>query len=259
MPLPSSAPATAGRAARCSTGSRPCRARRAGARRVRLLVQPALRRRRRLLPRRGRSRPTPARSGPRSMPLPPPIRITPPTPISPTAAATSGPGRRTGPRPRAPGCGRSSTSGRQSGAVPRRRCSRSSARRSAARRACRGCACSRGRRCRSGRSTPIPAAGPLLVEIYCRTFAADAGVRGKIRDRSVARYGARPPRQRPGRRAADVQRPCRRRADLGRRDAPRRRRPRDVAPRRARRRPRDRGLDFRRGVRRQPRLDTRPS
>ncbi len=87
--------------------------------------------------------------------------------------------------------------GRRSGAVPRRRCSRSSARRSAARRAWRGCGCSRGRRCRCGRSTPIPAAGPLLVEIYCRTFAADAGVRGKIRDRSVldtalARLGSAP-------------------------------------------------------------------
>ncbi len=32
---------------------------------------------------------------------------------------------------------------------------------------------------------PVPAAGPLLVEIYCRTFAADAGVRGKIRDRAT--------------------------------------------------------------------------
>lgn len=30
---------------------------------------------------------------------------------------------------------------------------------------------------------PVPATGPLIVEIYCRTFAADAGVRGKIRDR----------------------------------------------------------------------------
>ncbi len=32
---------------------------------------------------------------------------------------------------------------------------------------------------------PVPPSGPLLVEIYCRTFAADAGVRGKIRDRAV--------------------------------------------------------------------------
>ena len=32
---------------------------------------------------------------------------------------------------------------------------------------------------------PVPAAGPLIVEIYCRTFAADAGVRGKLRDRAT--------------------------------------------------------------------------
>lgn len=32
---------------------------------------------------------------------------------------------------------------------------------------------------------PVPATGPLIVEIYCRTFAADAGVRGKIRDRAT--------------------------------------------------------------------------
>ena len=32
---------------------------------------------------------------------------------------------------------------------------------------------------------PLPATGPCLVEIYCRTFAADAGVRGKIRDRAT--------------------------------------------------------------------------
>ena len=32
---------------------------------------------------------------------------------------------------------------------------------------------------------PVPETGPLLVEIYCRTFAADAGVRGKIRDRAT--------------------------------------------------------------------------
>ena len=29
---------------------------------------------------------------------------------------------------------------------------------------------------------PLPATGPALIEIYCRTFAADGGVRGKIRD-----------------------------------------------------------------------------
>ncbi len=44
---------------------------------------------------------------------------------------------------------------------------------------------------------PLPAAGPALVEIYCRTFAADAGVRGKIRDRvtldtALARLGSAP-------------------------------------------------------------------
>lgn len=32
---------------------------------------------------------------------------------------------------------------------------------------------------------PLPASGPAIVEIYCRTFAADAGVRGKIRDRAT--------------------------------------------------------------------------
>ncbi len=32
---------------------------------------------------------------------------------------------------------------------------------------------------------PVPATGPVLVEIYCRTFAADGGVRGKIRDRAT--------------------------------------------------------------------------
>ena len=31
----------------------------------------------------------------------------------------------------------------------------------------------------------VPATGPLIVEIYCRTFAADGGVRGKIRDRAT--------------------------------------------------------------------------
>lgn len=43
----------------------------------------------------------------------------------------------------------------------------------------------------------LPAAGPVVVEIYCRTFAADAGVRGKIRDRpsldaALARLGSAP-------------------------------------------------------------------
>ena len=32
---------------------------------------------------------------------------------------------------------------------------------------------------------PVPVTGPLIVEIYCRTFAADGGVRGKIRDRAT--------------------------------------------------------------------------
>ena len=32
---------------------------------------------------------------------------------------------------------------------------------------------------------PLSETGPCLVEIYCRTFAADAGVRGKIRDRAT--------------------------------------------------------------------------
>jgi len=31
----------------------------------------------------------------------------------------------------------------------------------------------------------LPATGPALVEIYCRTFAADGGVRGKIRSKTV--------------------------------------------------------------------------
>jgi len=43
----------------------------------------------------------------------------------------------------------------------------------------------------------LPASGPVLVEIYCRTFAADAGVRGKIRDEAtlasaLARLGSAP-------------------------------------------------------------------
>ena len=32
---------------------------------------------------------------------------------------------------------------------------------------------------------PPPATGPVLVEIYCRIFAAAGGVRGKIRDRAI--------------------------------------------------------------------------
>lgn len=32
---------------------------------------------------------------------------------------------------------------------------------------------------------PVPDSGPLLVEIYCQTFAMDAGIRGKIRDRAT--------------------------------------------------------------------------
>ena len=44
---------------------------------------------------------------------------------------------------------------------------------------------------------PVPTAGPIIVEIYCRTFAADAGVRGKIRDRvtldaALAHLGSAP-------------------------------------------------------------------
>jgi len=35
----------------------------------------------------------------------------------------------------------------------------------------------------------LPEHGAALVEIYCRTFAADAGVRGKIRERSVLDTG----------------------------------------------------------------------
>ena len=47
---------------------------------------------------------------------------------------------------------------------------------------------------------PVPATGPLIVEIYCRTFAADGGVRGKIRDRAsldaaLARLGSEPGRR----------------------------------------------------------------
>lgn len=46
---------------------------------------------------------------------------------------------------------------------------------------------------------PLPTAGPALVEIYCRTFAADGGVRGKIRDgaaldAALARLGSAPAR-----------------------------------------------------------------
>ncbi len=44
---------------------------------------------------------------------------------------------------------------------------------------------------------PVPPTGSLIIEIYCRTFAADAGVRGKIRDRTtldaaLARLGSAP-------------------------------------------------------------------
>lgn len=44
---------------------------------------------------------------------------------------------------------------------------------------------------------PVPKHGALVVEIYCRTFAADGGVRGKIRDRAtldaaLARLGSTP-------------------------------------------------------------------
>ena len=44
---------------------------------------------------------------------------------------------------------------------------------------------------------PLPASGGLVVEIYCRTFAADGGVRGKIRDRvtldrALAQLGSAP-------------------------------------------------------------------
>jgi hypothetical protein len=44
---------------------------------------------------------------------------------------------------------------------------------------------------------PLPDAGPLLVEIYCQTFALDGGFRGKIRtreqlDSALARIGSQP-------------------------------------------------------------------
>lgn len=44
---------------------------------------------------------------------------------------------------------------------------------------------------------PVPAQGPLLVEIYCQTFALDGGYRGKIRtrhdlDSALARIGSNP-------------------------------------------------------------------
>ena len=44
---------------------------------------------------------------------------------------------------------------------------------------------------------PLPARGPVLVEIYCRIFAKAGGVRGKIRDRAtldaaLARLGSGP-------------------------------------------------------------------
>lgn len=49
---------------------------------------------------------------------------------------------------------------------------------------------------------PIPEAGPLLVEIYCQTFAMDGGFRGKIRaraqlDQALERLGSRPSRGLP--------------------------------------------------------------
>ncbi len=44
---------------------------------------------------------------------------------------------------------------------------------------------------------PVPETGPLLVEIYCQTFALDGGYRGKIRTRTdlnaaLARIGSKP-------------------------------------------------------------------
>ena len=44
---------------------------------------------------------------------------------------------------------------------------------------------------------PMQESGPMVVEIYCRTFAADGGARGKIRDRvtldaALARLGSAP-------------------------------------------------------------------
>jgi hypothetical protein len=44
---------------------------------------------------------------------------------------------------------------------------------------------------------PVPESGPLLVEIYCQTFALDGGFRGKIRSRAdlnaaLSRIGSRP-------------------------------------------------------------------
>jgi hypothetical protein len=44
---------------------------------------------------------------------------------------------------------------------------------------------------------PVPACGPLLVEIYCQTFALDGGFRGKLRSReqlnsALTRIGSRP-------------------------------------------------------------------
>lgn len=49
---------------------------------------------------------------------------------------------------------------------------------------------------------PVPADGPLLVEIYCQTFALDGGFRGKIRSRAqlgeaLERLGSRPQRDVP--------------------------------------------------------------
>lgn len=44
---------------------------------------------------------------------------------------------------------------------------------------------------------PVPAAGPMLLEIYCQAFARMAGVRGKLReraalDRALAHFGSPP-------------------------------------------------------------------
>lgn len=44
---------------------------------------------------------------------------------------------------------------------------------------------------------PVPAEGPLLVEIYCQTFAMDGGFRGKLRsrvqlDQALERLGSQP-------------------------------------------------------------------
>lgn len=51
---------------------------------------------------------------------------------------------------------------------------------------------------------PLPEEGPLLVEIYCQTFALDGGFRGKIRtreqlDAALARIGSQPSQDLPER------------------------------------------------------------